>query len=64
MSNRIDRIDAVILIIKIYLLQEYTLENDPTCLFEAAQALLEIQLKFGIIPSICGKGHAAKKVCL
>ncbi|XP_043221131.1 vacuolar protein sorting-associated protein 33A-like [Amphibalanus amphitrite] len=42
--------------------KEYALENDPSCLFEAAQALLEIQLKFGIIPSICGKGNAAKKV--
>ncbi|XP_037091633.1 vacuolar protein sorting-associated protein 33A-like [Pollicipes pollicipes] len=42
--------------------KEYTLENDPSCLFEAAQALLDIQLKFGIIPSICGKGTAARKV--
>jgi hypothetical protein len=45
-----------------YFLQEYYLENDPTCLYQAAQAIMTLQSLFGVIPRVSGKGPAAKQV--
>lgn len=42
--------------------QELALEGDHGCMFEAAQALVSIQLKFGLIGTVCGQGPAAKQV--
>lgn len=42
--------------------KEYYLENDPTCLYQAAQAIMTLQSLFGVIPRISGKGPAAKQV--
>jgi hypothetical protein len=44
------------------LFQEYYLENDPTCLYQAAQAIMTLQSLFGVIPRVSGKGPAAKQV--
>lgn len=38
------------------------MEGDPTCLYNAAQALRTIQQLYGIIPRVYGKGNAAKQV--
>ncbi|PSN50584.1 Vacuolar protein sorting-associated protein 33A [Blattella germanica] len=43
-------------------LKEYYLENDPTCLYQAAQAIMTLQSLFGVIPRVSGKGQAAKQV--
>ncbi|XP_039752536.1 vacuolar protein sorting-associated protein 33A [Pararge aegeria] len=42
--------------------REHYLEGDPTCLYNAAQALRTIQQLYGIIPRVYGKGNAAKQV--
>lgn len=42
--------------------RENYLEGDPTCLYNAAQALRTIQQLYGIIPRVYGKGQAAKQV--
>ncbi|XP_041972042.1 vacuolar protein sorting-associated protein 33A [Aricia agestis] len=42
--------------------RENYLEGDPTCLYNAAQALRTIQQLYGIIPRVYGKGFAAKQV--
>ncbi|VVC88809.1 vacuolar protein sorting-associated protein 33A [Leptidea sinapis] len=42
--------------------RENYLEGDPTCLYNAAQALRTIQQLYGIIPKVYGKGQAAKQV--
>ncbi|XP_068623474.1 vacuolar protein sorting-associated protein 33A [Battus philenor] len=42
--------------------RENYLEGDPTCLYNAAQALRTIQHLYGIIPRVFGKGSAAKQV--
>ncbi|XP_013146836.1 PREDICTED: vacuolar protein sorting-associated protein 33A [Papilio polytes] len=42
--------------------KEFYLEGDPTCLYNAAQALRTIQHLYGIIPRVFGKGPAAKQV--
>lgn len=42
--------------------KEYYLENDPTCLYQAAQAIMTLQDLYGIIPRITGKGQAARQV--
>ncbi|XP_067014776.2 vacuolar protein sorting-associated protein 33A [Anabrus simplex] len=42
--------------------KEYYLENDPTCLYQAAQAIMTLQGLFGVIPRISGKGPASKHV--
>lgn len=42
--------------------REYTLENDPTCLYQVAQAIIHLQKFYGPIPKIWGKGSAAKQV--
>jgi len=42
--------------------QEYYLENDPTCLYQAAQAIMTLQSLFGVIPRVSAKGPAAKQV--
>lgn len=44
------------------IVQEYYLENDPTCLYQAAQAIMTLQDLYGIIPRVSGKGQAAKHV--
>jgi len=38
------------------------LENDPTCLYQAAQAIMTLQSLFGVIPRVSAKGPAAKQV--
>ncbi|EEB20262.1 vacuolar protein sorting 33A, putative [Pediculus humanus corporis] len=45
-----------------YAFKELVLENDPTCLYEVAKTLMTIQMEYGIIPQVSGKGHAAKNV--
>uniref|UniRef100_A0A1B6E3U9 Vacuolar protein sorting-associated protein 33A n=1 Tax=Clastoptera arizonana TaxID=38151 RepID=A0A1B6E3U9_9HEMI len=42
--------------------KEYYLENDPTCLFQAAQAIMTLQDFYGTIPRVSGCGQAAKHV--
>ncbi|KAG7303577.1 hypothetical protein JYU34_012106 [Plutella xylostella] len=42
--------------------RENYLEGDPTCIYNAAQALRTIQQLYGIIPRVFGKGVAAKQV--
>lgn len=42
--------------------REYTLENDPTCLYQVAQAIIYLQKLYGPIPKVWGKGSAAKQV--
>ncbi|XP_071447108.1 vacuolar protein sorting-associated protein 33A-like isoform X2 [Hetaerina americana] len=42
--------------------KEYYLEGDPTCLFQAAQALGTLQALYGPFGKVSGKGAAAKHV--
>ncbi|XP_030747567.1 vacuolar protein sorting-associated protein 33A [Sitophilus oryzae] len=42
--------------------KEYTVENDPTYIYQTAQAIIFIQKLYGCIPHVCGKGIAAKQV--
>lgn len=42
--------------------REYTLENDPTYLYQTAQAIVFLQKLYGPIPRVWGKGAAAKQV--
>ncbi|KAJ8946448.1 hypothetical protein NQ318_014436 [Aromia moschata] len=42
--------------------REYTIENDPTYLYQTAQAILYLQKFYGPIPRVWGKGAAAKQV--
>ncbi|KAJ8969116.1 hypothetical protein NQ317_003994 [Molorchus minor] len=42
--------------------REYTIENDPTYLYQTAQAILYLQKMYGPIPRVWGKGTAAKQV--
>ncbi|UYV77673.1 VPS33A, partial [Cordylochernes scorpioides] len=42
--------------------QECFVEEDFTCLFDVAKALMKIQSLYGIIPNVYGKGEAAKHV--
>lgn len=44
----------------IIILREYNLENDPTCLYQVAQAIMLIQNTYGPIQRVWGKGTAAK----
>lgn len=43
--------------------KEFYLENDPTCLYEVAQAIQGLQRLYGKIPKVTGRGPAAAKVC-
>ncbi|XP_056636100.1 vacuolar protein sorting-associated protein 33A [Diorhabda sublineata] len=42
--------------------REYTIENDPTYLYQTAQVIIYLQKLYGTIPKVWGKGHAAKQV--
>lgn len=42
--------------------KEFHLENDPTCLYQVAQAIHGLQKLYGKIPKITGRGPAASKV--
>ncbi|XP_017877001.1 vacuolar protein sorting-associated protein 33A [Ceratina calcarata] len=42
--------------------KEFHLENDPTCLYQVAQAILGLQKLYGKIPKVTGRGPAASKV--
>ncbi|XP_044738294.1 vacuolar protein sorting-associated protein 33A [Chrysoperla carnea] len=42
--------------------KDYQLDRDPTCLFQAAQALMALQRLYGPIGYIWGVGHAADTV--
>ncbi|CAG9860694.1 unnamed protein product [Phyllotreta striolata] len=42
--------------------REYTVENDPTYLYQIAQAIIYLQKMYGPIPKVWGKGNAAKQV--
>lgn len=42
--------------------RELYIENDPTCIFLAARALVSLQKLYGRIPKVYGKGNAAKKL--
>ncbi|XP_018568521.1 vacuolar protein sorting-associated protein 33A [Anoplophora glabripennis] len=42
--------------------REYTIENDPTYLYQTAQAIIYIQKLYGPIPRVWGKGTAAKQI--
>ncbi|XP_015433724.1 PREDICTED: vacuolar protein sorting-associated protein 33A [Dufourea novaeangliae] len=42
--------------------KEFHLENDPTCLYQVAQAIHGLQRLYGKIPKITGRGSAASKV--
>lgn len=42
--------------------KEFHLENDPTCLYQVAQAIHSLQKLYGKIPKVTGKGPAANKV--
>ncbi|XP_046738532.1 vacuolar protein sorting-associated protein 33A [Diprion similis] len=41
---------------------EFYLENDPTCLYQVAQAIQSLQRLYGRIPKVTGRGPAANKV--
>lgn len=41
---------------------ELHIEGDPTCLHQAATALVTIQKLYGRIPKVCGKGIFAEKL--
>lgn len=42
--------------------KEFHLENDPTCLYQVAQAIHGLQRIYGKIPKVTGRGPAAGKV--
>ncbi|XP_034176223.1 vacuolar protein sorting-associated protein 33A [Osmia lignaria lignaria] len=42
--------------------KEFHLENDPTCLYQVAQAIHGLQRIYGKIPKVTGRGPAADKV--
>lgn len=42
--------------------KEFHLENDPTCLYQVAQAIHGLQRLYGKIPKVTGRGPAADKV--
>ncbi|XP_039288228.1 vacuolar protein sorting-associated protein 33A [Nilaparvata lugens] len=42
--------------------KEYHLENDTSCYYQAAQAIMTLQDLYGVIPRVSGKGDAAKLV--
>lgn len=42
--------------------REYTIENDPTYLYQTAQSIIYLQNLYGPIPRVWGKGSAAKQV--
>lgn len=42
--------------------KEFHLENDPTCLYQVAQAILGLQKLYGKIGKVTGRGPAASKV--
>ncbi|XP_054271006.1 vacuolar protein sorting-associated protein 33A isoform X2 [Macrosteles quadrilineatus] len=42
--------------------KEFHLENDPSTLYQAAQAIMTLQDMYGVIPRVCGKGVAAQHV--
>lgn len=42
--------------------RECQLLNDRTALFQAARAIMQLQVVYGIIPRVTGKGEAAKSV--
>ncbi|XP_011311301.1 vacuolar protein sorting-associated protein 33A [Fopius arisanus] len=42
--------------------KEFFLENDPTCLYQVAQAIRRLQRLYGKIPRVTGRGPAANKV--
>ncbi|XP_023017702.2 vacuolar protein sorting-associated protein 33A [Leptinotarsa decemlineata] len=42
--------------------REYTIENDPTYLYQTAQAIIYLQNLYGPIPKVWGKGAAAKQI--
>ncbi|KAG5900565.1 hypothetical protein JTB14_022872 [Gonioctena quinquepunctata] len=42
--------------------REYTIENDPTYLYQIAQTIVYLQKIYGPIPKVWGKGAAAKKI--
>ncbi|KAH1011596.1 hypothetical protein HUJ04_000929 [Dendroctonus ponderosae] len=42
--------------------REYTIENDPTYIYQTAQAIIFLQKLYGPIPRVWGKGVAAKQV--
>lgn len=42
--------------------REFYLENDPTCLYQVAQAIQSMQRLYGKIPRVTGRGPAASKV--
>lgn len=42
--------------------REYSLENDPTYLYQTAQAIIFLQSLYGPIPRVWGKGDAARQV--
>jgi len=42
--------------------KEFHLENDPTCLYQAARAIQGLQRLYGKIPKITGRGPAASKI--
>lgn len=46
-----------------HVFREYHLNRDPTCLHQAAVAMMSLQAVFGVIPRIYGKGSAAKNLC-
>lgn len=41
---------------------DFHIKNDPTCLYEMAKALINLQALYGFAPKIYGKGDAAKKL--
>ncbi|CAK9825400.1 Vacuolar protein sorting-associated protein 33A [Anthophora retusa] len=42
--------------------KEFYLENDPTCLYQVAQAIRGLEKLYGKIPKVTGRGPAASKV--
>lgn len=42
--------------------KEFHLENDPTCLYQVAQAIQGLQKLYGKISKVTGRGPAANKV--
>ncbi|KOC69759.1 Vacuolar protein sorting-associated protein 33A [Habropoda laboriosa] len=42
--------------------REFYLENDPTCLYQVAQAIHGLEKLYGKIPKVTGRGPAASKV--
>lgn len=40
--------------------RDYKIRKDPSSMTRAARAIMQLQMVYGLIPRICGKGDAAE----